>query len=283
MLSYRHYFHAGNFADTLKHSVYCLLLRALQRKTNPIFVLDTHAGAGMYNLLDPMAAKGREYDHGIAKLLAQSNPPAGVQLYLDAVRSLNPDPARLRYYPGSPRIARHLLRPQDHIALCELHTTDIKLLATEFAGDQAVSVHHTDGYLALDALLPPVQRRGIVLIDPAFELHDEFDRLAQAFQKAYFRWPTGVFAVWYPIRQRKVEQRWLSQLMGMGIRKLLQIELCTRDNVIGEEERTRGSGMVIANSPWQFDVEMNVLLPWLWQALASEKQGGWNVEWLVPE
>lgn len=283
MLSYRHYFHAGNFADTLKHSVYCSLLRALQRKSSPIFVLDTHAGAGLYDLLDPMAAKGKEYDQGIAKLLVQSRPPSGVQLYLDAVRSVNPDPDRLRFYPGSPRIARQLLRPQDHLALCELHTTDIKLLATNFAGDQSVSVHHTDGYHALDALLPPIQRRGIVLIDPAFELQDEFDRLARAFQRAYFRWPTGIFAVWYPIRQRAVELRWLSQLVGKGIRKLLQIELSIRDCGNSDEECTRGCGIIIANSPWQFDVEMNVLVPWLWQSLAIERQGGWKVEWLVPE
>lgn len=283
MLSYRHYFHAGNFADTLKHSVYGLLLSALQRKASPIFVLDTHAGAGLYDLADPMAAKGKEYEQGIAKLLDQNNPPSGIQLYLDTVRAVNPDPIQLRYYPGSPRIARRWLRPQDHLALCELHTTDIKLLMAEFAGDNSVSIHHKDGYHALEALLPPVQRRGIVFIDPAFELHDEFDRLTQAIQRAYARWPTGVFAVWYPIRQRAADKREITRLVDLGIRKMLQVELCILDNKSGNEDKTLGCGMILVNPPWQLEDELNLLVPWLWRALAYENRGGWNIRWLVPE
>lgn len=281
MLSYRHHFHAGNFADCMKHSIYCLLLRALMRKPSPVFVLDTHAGAGSYDLTSAMALKTREFEHGIATLLLQANPPDVVQPYLQVVRALNRDQSTLKYYPGSPRIAFSMLRSQDYLTLCELHNTDIGFLRNEFEGSARAAIRHEDGYQTLRALLPPIQRRGVVFVDPAFEVKNEFDRLRDAFKQGYTRWSSGVFALWFPIRSRKENQAWLVKLAEMNIRKLLLAELRIMDDP--PDTRLSGSGMIIANPPWGLEEELNVILPWLWSSLSRESCGGWSVRWLTHE
>lgn len=281
MLSYRHHFHAGNFADCMKHSIYCLLLRALVRKPSPIFVLDTHAGAGSYDLTSTMAQKTREFEHGIAPLLLQAHPPAAMHPYLEIVRAMNVDQSILKYYPGSPRIAFSMLRSQDYLALCELHSTDSGLLRSEFEHVSRVSIRHEDGYQAMRALLPPIQRRGMVFIDPAFEIKNEFDRLGDAFKHSYSRWSSGVFAIWFPIRSSAENQAWLLKLTEMNIRKLLLVELRIMED--SSESRLGGSGMIIANPPWGIEEELNSILPWLWSSLSQERCGGWSVRWLTPE
>lgn len=280
MLSYRHGFHAGNHADVLKHLVLTLLIRSLLRKEKPFFYLDTHAAAGRYGLGSAMARKNREYETGIGPLWKVEDAPEAVRNYLEAVRALNGG-GKLRFYPGSPRIVRHFLRPGDRMALSELHPNEVKILGEEFAGDKQVKIHHLDGYQALKALLPPPERRGVVLIDPAFELKDERRRLLDAVKDAHRRWATGIFAVWYPIQDRAAADDFLRRFKKSGIRNILVAEFGI---LPGDEPlRLNGSGMIVINPPWRLDQHLNDLLPWLWDRLAIEKQGAWRVEWLAPE
>jgi 23S rRNA (adenine2030-N6)-methyltransferase len=279
MLSYRHAFHAGIHADVFKHLVLTLLVRSLLHKEKPFFYLDTHAGAGRYHLNSEMARKNREYESGISRLWNVENPPEAVREYLAAVRTTNPGDD-LRVYPGSPRIVRPFLRERDRMALCELHPTDAKLLAAEFACDRQVRVEHLDGYQGLKALLPPPERRGLVHIDPAYELKDERRRLLDAVKEGYKRWATGLFAVWYPIQDRATADDFLRRFKRLGLPKVLVAEFA----VLPEEPfRLNGSGMIIINPPWRLDEQLNSVLPWLWEKLAVDGQGGWRAEWLAGE
>ncbi|QSA98639.1 23S rRNA (adenine(2030)-N(6))-methyltransferase RlmJ [Methylococcus sp. EFPC2] len=280
MLSYRHAFHAGLHADAFKHLVLTLLVRSLLNKDKAFFYLDTHAGAGRYDLSSDMALKNREFETGIARLWGQGKVPAAVEDYLAAVRATNPAD-RLRWYPGSPRIVRHFLRPKDRMVLCELHPNEIKLLTSEFAGDGQVRVEQQDGYQSLKAHLPPLERRGLVHIDPSFERKDERRHLLAAVQDAYRRWATGIYAIWYPIQDRRATDDFLKRLERTGIRKILVAEFSILDR--DESLRLTGSGMVIINPPWQLDEQLNTLLPWLWEKLSVEKQGGHRIEWLSGE
>jgi len=280
MLSYRHGFHAGNHADVFKHLVLTLLIRSLLNKTKPFFYLDTHSGAGRYDLGSAMARKNREYETGIGPLWKLKDVPEAVRDYLEAVRALNSDD-KLRVYPGSPRIVRHVLRPGDRMALAELHPNEVKVLSEEFAGDKQVKIYHLDGHQALKALLPPPERRGLVLIDPAFELKDERRRLLDALKEGYRRWATGIYAVWYPIQDRATADDFLRRLQRTGIRKVLVAEFSILDP--DETLRLNGSGMVIINPPWKLEEELRSLLLWLWEKLAVDGQGTWRVEWLVGE
>jgi 23S rRNA (adenine2030-N6)-methyltransferase len=279
MLSYRHAFHAGLHADVFKHLVLTLLVRSLLNKDKPFFYLDTHAGAGRYNLNSEMALKNREHEGGIARLWNAANPPEAVGDYLAVVRVANPGPG-LRWYPGSPRIVRPLLRDKDRMTLCELHPGDSRLLGHEFAGDRQVRVEPMDGYQALKALLPPPERRGLVHIDPAYELKDERRRLLAALQEGYKRWATGMFAVWYPIQDRATADDFLRRFRRLGIPKALLAEFSVLPDA---PFRLNGSGMIVVNPPWHLDEQLKGALPWLWERLAVGQQGRWRVEWLADE
>jgi 23S rRNA (adenine2030-N6)-methyltransferase len=280
MLSYRHGFHAGNFADVFKHLVLSLLVRAQRRKDKPFFYLDTHAGAGRYDLRSAMAQKNREFAGGIARLWGMAEVPDAVRVYLDAVRAINETPD-LHAYPGSPRLAQHFLRSQDRMALCELHSKEVEHLQAEFLGDRQVATHKIDGYQGLRAFLPPAEKRGVVLIDPAFELKDERARLLESLLQAHKRFATGVYAVWYPVQDRAAVDWLHRQLVRSGIRNILAAEL----RIFDEDAplRLNGSGMVVINPPWRLDEELKALGPWLWQALSADGQGGFRLDWLVPE
>lgn len=280
MLSYRHAYHAGNHGDILKHSVLALLMQALTRKDTPFCYVETHAGVGRYDLRAPEAQKTDEWRDGIARLWHRDNVPEQALPYLDAVRALNPDD-KLHYYPGSPRIARHFLRTHDRMVLCELHSSDMPLLKQEFTGDHQVAVHHLDGYQGLKAFLPPKEKRGLVLIDPSYEVKAEFDQVTTALGHAHARWPTGMYALWYPILNRPSIERLHRRLRESGVRKQLYTELCVApdDGPAG----MHGSGMLIINPPWQLDMQLKALLPWLHQCLDSAGHGRWAVEWLVGE
>ncbi|BBL73438.1 23S rRNA (adenine(2030)-N(6))-methyltransferase RlmJ [Methylomagnum ishizawai] len=279
MLSYRHAFHAGNHADVFKHLALCCLVRALLHKDKPFFYLDTHAGAGRYNLHAEMARKNREHETGISRLWDEPNPPAGVREYLDAVRATNPG-RELRWYPGSPRIVRPWLRDPDRMALCELHPNEVHLLEAEFAGDRQVRVEHLDGYQGLKALLPPPERRGLVHIDPAYELKDERKRLLQAVKEGYKRWATGIYAIWYPIQDRATADDFLRRFKKLEIPKVLLAEFSVLPDA---PFRLNGSGMIVINPPWQLEEQLRAALPWLWERLAVGRQGRWRVEWLAGE
>lgn len=280
MLSYRHAYHAGNHGDILKHSVLALLMQALARKDAPFCYVETHAGVGRYDLRAPEAQKTDEWRAGISRLWHEHKVPEQVAPYFDAVRALNPD-GKLHYYPGSPRIARHFLREHDRMVLCELHSTDLPLLQQEFAGDRQVAVHHQDGYQGLKAFLPPKEKRGLVLMDPSYEVKAEFDQVTTALTQAHARWPTGMYALWYPILNRPSVERLQRRLRESGMRKLLLAELCVEadDGPAG----MHGSGMLLVNPPWQLDAGLKALLPWLHRCLDGSGRGRWKVEWLVGE
>ena len=279
MLSYRHAFHAGVHADVFKHLILSLLVRSLLHKDKPFFYLDTHAGAGRYNLGSEMARKNREYETGIGRLWNEASPPEAVRDYLAAVRAINPG-RELRWYPGSPRIVRSFLRPRDRMVLCELHPNEARLLSAEFARDRQVRVEPLDGYQRLKALLPPPERRGLVLIDPAYELKDERRRLLDAIKEGYTRWASGIFAVWYPIQDRATADDLVRRFKRLNIPKVLLAEFTVLPN---KPFRLNGSGMIVINPPWRLDEQLNEALPWLWKRLAIEGQGGFRVEWLAGE
>ncbi len=278
MLSYRHAFHAGNFADVFKHALLVLIIRALQRKDKPFCLLDTHAGAGCYDLYSPPAQKNREFINGIGRLWNQNGLSAELADYVVQVTALNPN-SELRYYPGSPFIARALLRPGDRLILTERHPADYAALKAEFAGDRQVAAHHQDGYAALKAFLPPPERRGLVFMDPPYELKDEFDRLLDAVQLIHRRWVSGMIAIWYPILDRTPSLRWQHALQQLAIPAVLCAELGLHpyDAPLG----LHGCGLIIINPPWQLDQTLVHLLPELLQRLRIGEHGQTRLEWLV--
>lgn len=283
MLSYRHSFHAGNFADVHKHLALSLLLQALCRKDAPFCYLDTHAGAGFYDLRDDSAQKTGEYRNGIERLWRSESVPPVLRHYLESVTAANAEanPGELHYYPGSPWLARHWLRPQDRMVLCELHGSEYPRLKQLFHGDRQVAVHHQDGYQGLKAFLPPKERRGLVLIDPAYELKDEFERVAESLVQAHQRWESGIYALWYPLIAHKPVAGFYARLRASGVRKILLTEFQVQDET--STNAMTGSGLLIVNPPWRLDEQLRESLHWAWRQLARQGQGGVTVDWLVPE
>ncbi|HGS4478993.1 TPA: 23S rRNA (adenine(2030)-N(6))-methyltransferase RlmJ [Vibrio cholerae] len=279
MLSYRHSFHAGNHADVLKHIVQSLILNSLQQKEKPFVYHDTHSGVGRYDLTHEWSEKTGEYKQGIARVWQQDNIPAELDSYLDAIRQLNQGET-LRYYPGSPRVARAHLREQDRMVLTELHPSDYPLLEQEFHRDRQVSIYKEDGFARLKASLPPQERRGLVLIDPPYELAKEYRDVVRAITQSYKRWATGIYAIWYPVVNRCDIDDMLEGLQGLEIRKILQIELGVAPDT--NERGMTASGMIVINPPWTLESQMQTILPFLKQAIAPAT-GHYKVEWVVPE
>jgi len=280
MLAYRHHFHAGNFADVFKHALLVRLLLALAKKDTPYCFLDTHAGVGRYDLSHPWALKNAEFRDGIARLWERPDVPELLTPYLAAVRAENPN-GRLRFYPGSPWIARRLLRRGDRMVLSELNKTDVAGLGELFARDRQVTVHLMDGYQALKAHLPPNERRGLVLIDSSFDRAGEFKRVAEALATAHERWATGIYGAWYPLMELATMRAFERDIVATGIRKILQLELSVRPE--GWTTSLRGCGMLVANPPFHFNDEAAAMLEWLSRALATAGDGGRRLRWLVPE
>jgi 23S rRNA (adenine2030-N6)-methyltransferase len=280
-MNYRHAYHAGNFADVLKHVTLIALLDHLGRKEAPYFYLDTHAGRGDYPVAAPETQRAGEYREGILRLIDADGAPPAVARYLDLVRELGYEQGHLVAYPGSPRIAVALLRGSDRAALCELEPREADALRALLKGDPRAQVHERDGYEALTALLPPREKRGLVLIDPPYEQPDEFERLEHALVAAHARWPTGVYAVWYPIKAGDADGRFLARMAASGVRRQLVAELTVeRDDSPGG---LNGAGMLVINPPWQIDERLAGALPWLQRRLAAEGRGRRRVSWLVPE
>jgi len=261
-MNYRHGYHAGNYADVLKHLVLVELLRLLTAKDKKLFVLDTHSGAGGYDLGAGPAARTREAEAGIQRLMAmpRAGMPAAVARYLAAVAAYDRKFGRsegLRHYPGSPRLVRAALRPGDRFVACELHPQEALALKREFAGDRAVDVRQADGYHALKALLPPVERRGLVMIDPPFEKTDEFETLSRGLKHALRRFATGCYAIWYPIKDEDAVAAFKAQLAGLKT-LILEVRLTTAaDGKLGD------CGMAVINPPWTFQESMAEALPWV--------------------
>ena len=280
MLAYRHLFHAGNFADVFKHALLARLLVALGGKGKPYCYLDTHAGTGRYDLAHEWAWKTREFEGGIGRLWNRADIPAALAPYLNAVRSENPK-GRLRYYPGSPLLAVKLRRPGDRIVLAELGGDDCAALDAVVGRERHVAVHRMDGYQALKAFLPPPERRGLVLLDSSFDRSGEFRRVTQALKDAYRRWPTGIYALWYPLMEAPAMRGFARDIIRSGIRKVLRMEISVRPDDWALS--MRGCGMLVVNPPWRFEAEARPLLDWLWRALAVDGAGRVTLGWLVPE
>jgi len=286
-MNYQHAFHAGNFADVFKHTILVGLIDALKQKATPFCYLDTHAGAGSYDLRAMEAEKTGEAADGVLRLLDVKAAPGLLQRYLELLRSLNSGmdarpPKPLKVYPGSPLIAARLLRPEDRIVLCELQPSEAANLKTLFSGDRRVGVHERDGYAALAALVPPKERRGLVLIDPPFEAQEgEFRAIEKALASAYARWPTGIYAIWYPIKLREQTRPFHRWFGSNGIKKTLVVELLRQDD--DSALRLNGCGMIIVNPPWQFERQLQAALPLLRKYLAVAGSGQQRIDWLARE
>lgn len=281
MLSYRHSFHAGNHADVLKHIVLTLILESLQQKEKAFYYLDTHAGVGRYRLFGNDAEKIAEFEQGIARLWGKTDLPEEIQRYVNLIKKLNYGGKELRYYAGSPLIAAQLLRPQDRALLTELHPTDFPLLRNNFKEFANITTKRDNGFHQLKATLPPKERRGLVLIDPPYELKEDYDLVVNAIEEGYKRFSTGIYAIWYPVVLRQQTKRIMKGLEASGIRKILQIELAIRPD--SEQRGMTASGMIVINPPWQLEAQMKRILPYLTKTLVPEGTGSWKVTWLTPE
>jgi 23S rRNA (adenine2030-N6)-methyltransferase len=279
MLSYQHDYHAGNHADVLKHSVLALVIHALQRKDTPLRVLDVHAGSGIYDLRSGEARKNAEFAGGVERVLAASSPPAELRGYVDAVRALNGPGRELHLYPGSPQVARHLLRPQDQLELLELHPAALARLHRNFGRDSRVHIHDRNAFEGLPALVPPREKRGVVLVDSAYEVKEDFTAIVELLRNCHRRWATGVYMLWYPLIRHPLAERFTAKVRATGIPRILHAQL--RVEVEGFNGM-RGSGLCIVNPPFGLDQKLNVLLPWLWATLKNDDRSGWKVEWLAP-
>jgi 23S rRNA (adenine2030-N6)-methyltransferase len=278
-VNYRHAFHAGNFADVHKHVILLALLEHLKRKPAPFFYLDTHAGRGRYDLGSEEARRSDEWRAGIGRVLGAQPESPEIRQYLAAVAAIRPhgEPR----YPGSPLLAVNALRRDDRAVLMEQQPQEARALEIEMRGRRNVAVQSSDGYAALKAYLPPKENRGLVLIDPPYESEKEFAAVEQAARFALSRWPNGVLALWYPIKPGSEVQRMHASLKSSGLRKLLLLELSVQplDSPLG----LNGSGVLIANPPWQLDVQMQAAQKELHSLLAPDRAGAVRSEWLVPE
>jgi 23S rRNA (adenine2030-N6)-methyltransferase len=278
-MNYRHAYHAGNFADVFKHSILILLLQALQRKPKDYCYLDTHAGSGYYKLDSEAARKTGEFQQGIMRVWRKTDAPAGLRELLELVGEMNHGFSQPRQYPGSSWLAARIMRPHDRLVLLELEDMALEALKHFHASDHRVHVHGRDAMEGLKALLPPVEKRGLVLIDSPFEQPGEFELIADGLAEANRRWATGMYAAWYPIKQRGVVNQFLKRLQDDGYAKLLyaELQLYPGDN----PQWLHGCGMALINPPWHLPEQLNLLLPWLAREMAQSRQpGSWKVEWL---
>ena len=282
-MNYRHIYHAGNFADVLKHAVLARLVRYAQNKDAAFRLLDTHAGIGLYDLGSEEAQKTGEWQEGIGKLIDADLPePAATLLapYLDAVRELNPE-GGVRRYPGSPKLARMLFRPQDRLSAMELHPEDCGVLQRLFEGDYQVRVTHLDGWLALGAHLPPKEKRGIVLVDPPFEAGNDYERMVEGLARAYRRFSGGTYCLWYPMKKGAPIADFHEALKDLEIPKMLCAELTVKSD--RETAGLNGSGLVIVNPPYVLKDELHALLPVLKEKLAQDRYASQRAFWLRGE
>lgn len=264
-MNYRHLYHAGNFADVFKHALLTLLIVRLKDKDTAFAVIDTHAGAGIYDIASAEAQRTGEFARGYAQVAATL--PEALLPYRDVVAAQNPDGA-LRFYPGSPAIALALLRPQDRLVACELHPEDARHLKIALRDDKRAEIHHRDGYQALKAFLPPRERRGLVLIDPPFETPDERRTLVRALAMAHARWPTGLYALWYPIKANSEARLLHAELANTGIRRQTAFELRLHGG--DNPAQLNGCGLVMVNPPFRFDALALPILQALHHALGAE-------------
>ena len=282
-MNYQHEFHAGNFADVFKHAVFCRILHHLRDKPAAFRVIDTHAGAGLYDLTNEKAMRGGEWHGGIGKLMDARIPePVATLLspYLDVVRAVN-ERGQLRTYPGSPALARAWLRPQDRLIVCEVEPKTAAALRRNLRSDTRIKTLAVDGWVALNAYVPPKERRGVVLIDPPFEAEDDFHRLANGLASAHRKWATGIYALWYPIKGRRDPDTLAKRVRRSALPKVLRAELLVSQ--LGDPTRLNGAGLIMVNPPWTLENELSVLLPALAGTLGLNGKGSFRLDWLGGE
>ena len=281
-MNYRHAFHAGGFADVVKHAVLARILVHLHAKPAAFRVIDTHAGAGIYDLAGPEASRSAEWREGIGRLFGASiGEPARSLLapYLDVVAGLN-SAGRLACYPGSPMLARAFLRPQDRLIACELEPNAAAALARHLGRDRRAKVVAIDGWIALNAYVPPPERRGLVVVDPPFEEAGDFSRLTRVLEAAHRKWASGSYLLWYPIKTREEPDALARRLRRSGIAKILRVELTLEPH---EADRLGGCGLIAVNPPWTLESELAAMLPELTRLLAATGKSRHRVDWLVAE
>ncbi len=279
MLSYRHAFHAGNFADVLKHSVLTLVLEYMTRKEKPFTYIDSHSGAGMYQLSSDYAQKTAEYKQGIAKIIDENSLPEPLINYIELIKAIN-NHQTLNLYPGSPAIAKMLLRRQDSTHLFELHPSDFTLLSEYSQSWKKAFIKQDDGYQGLLGLLPPPSRRGVVLIDPPYELKDDYIKAVKTIIEGYQKFATGTYLLWYPVVKRQLVEQMISNFTQSKIKNLLQIEFCLQADT--EEYGMTGTGLFVVNPPWQLAKQMTEVLPYLKEKLGTQTSF-FNLQQLVDE
>jgi 23S rRNA (adenine2030-N6)-methyltransferase len=286
-MNYRHAFHAGGFADVIKHIVLVRILTYLQDKQAAFRVIDTHAGAGVYDLTGDEARRGGEWLTGIARMMqarfSEKAQPL-VTPYLDIVRAFNPQ-AELKSYPGSPLIARALLRPQDRLTACEVEPKARKRLIDALRRDTQARVVDLDGWMALPAFVPPKERRGLVLVDPSYEQKDEFERMADGFAQAFAKWPTGTYLLWYPVKSRRATDslaRHVAAVAGAAVPagKCLRLEFSVAPQ--SAEAGLASAGLLIVNPPWTLAGELKAILPELEKPLGQGGAGRFRLETAKP-
>src|SRR4051794_7968466 len=275
-MNYRHAFHAGGFADVIKHIVLVRILTYLQEKPAAFRFIDTHAGGGLYDLAGDEARRSGEWLTGIARIMqARFSETAAPLLrpYLDIVRAFN-ERGDLKSYPGSPLVARALLRPQDRLTACEVEAKARLHLIDALRRDSQARVVDIDGWMALPAFVPPNERRGVVLIDPAFEAKDEFERLADRFAAAFAKWPTGIYVLWYPAKSRRATDELADRVAALAAAarpagKVLRLEFSVAPQIEGEA--LTSTGLLVVNPPWTLHDELKLILQELQRPLG---QGG---------
>jgi len=286
-MNYRHMYHAGNFSDVVKHVILISLIEALKQKDKPFCYLETHAGAGLYDLQTIEADKTQEYRNGILRIFTKANDskdkdtkhksntsmPKLINTYLDiAVAYGFP-----KTYPGSPLIAQTCLRPTDSMILMELHLEEMKALKHIFRNGSCknIAIHHQDGYLGMKAFLPPKEKRGLILIDPPFEKTNEWEQIISTVQMGLKRFPSGVYAIWYPLKDNTAVNQFHQQLKTLEVEERVVVELSVYPDDIAFG--LTGCGMAIINPPWQWSKSIEEMIPWLWQVLANDGQGRYKV------
>ena len=279
MLSYQHGFHAGNFADVHKHMILTSILEALNLKDKPWSYLETYSGCALYDLADDKAQKTGEYLGGIGKIWNGENVPAAILGYIAQVQAVNPGKA-LKFYPGSPSIASMLARTTDRLAMMELHPAEFQRVKQHFRGQSQVAVHHRDGYEGVLSLMPPKPNRGLVLIDPSYEVKSEYKQVAKFVQQLLGRWSNGSIAIWYPILKAGQHQGMVDNIVASGARRVYQSEFYVQGS---GSQRMFGSGMLLINPPWQLDQKIAVVMPWLYCMLSHPEADEPCERWLVPE
>jgi len=280
MLSYRHSYHAGNYADVLKHTVLIHILEHLKQKQKPFCYVDTHAGAGAYSLQSEQAEKTQEYKQGIAELWDKTDLPPSIQHYIEQIKQANSN-GNLTHYLGSPKIAQQRLRSQDQLKLYELHNTEVELLKEQMGHDRRVQIFHEDGFKHCVGLMPPQQRRGLVLIDPSYEIKTEYQQVFELLEQLHKRFATGTYALWYPVVDRERIDNLERMIKASTLSNVQLFELAQSPD--SEIHGMTASGMIVVNPPWTLKNTMQEALPYLAEHLGQNKAGSYRIEQLKAE